>query len=188
MTPERITSLTIGIAAPGERFDGNPLRDSDWTDVARAMGKAQPEAADLLRGLYLHDARAMRRVFGRLRDGYKLAGVPSKLADECARLTVGAFLAMRPCEHCDGSGMVRLPHRMSLDIDTGEWVQVEAGYKQCGWCKGDGATHVQASVAWDALHVSRQVWEGLIAGPYAAAYGLLRRWHGLGMSAIMASR
>jgi hypothetical protein len=188
MNPERIVSLTIGIAAPGERMDGTPLKESDWTDVARALGKASPEAADLLRGLYLHDARCMRRVFGRLREGYKLAGVPPKLADECARVTVGAFLAMRPCEHCEGSGLVRLPATMRLDIDTGEWVTVEAGYKQCSWCGGDGATHVQASVAGDALHVSRQVWQGLIAGPYEAAYALLRRWHGLGMSAVMATR
>lgn len=188
MNFEKLSQLTIGVAGFMERVDGQAVKETDWTDVARALGNASPESRDLLRGLYLHDERATRRVFARLAEAYTLAGVPKKLAKEAARVTFGAFLAMRPCEHCEGTGLVKMPRGMRLDIETGEWTAFEGGWKPCGWCKGDGHTHVYPTVARDALHVSMQVWEGLLAEPYDAAYSMLRRWHNNGVSAIIQTR
>jgi len=185
MNFEKLSQLTIGVSGFTERVSGTAFKDSDWTDMARAIGNAAPESADLLRGLYLHDERATRRVFSRLAEAYTLAGVPKKLARECARVTFGAFLAMRPCEHCDGKGMIKMPGGMRLDIETGEWTEHKGGWKKCAWCRGDGATHVPAMVAMEALHVSGQVWEGLLEVPYDAIYALLRRWHNNGVAAII---
>jgi hypothetical protein len=184
---ERLSSLTIGVSGFNERVDGTTVKTTDWTDVAQALGQCTKEQADLLRAIYLHDTPAARRVVERLARRTCRIEHAGLLSRDLAFSTLRAFSAMRPCEHCEGKGRVKMPDGMRLNIETGEWTPYKGGWKECSWCRGDGYTHVKPAEVQKLMHVSDQVWELLLARPFADAYEQLRKWHKDGEATISAA-
>lgn len=187
MNFEQLASLTIGVSGFAERVSGTPVRGTDWTDMTKALGKCTREQANLLRAIYLHDVVAMRRVVEKLASKTCRIEHAGLLSRDLAYSTLRAFAAMRPCEHCEGHGRVRMPSGMRLDIETGEWVSFEGGWKSCSWCRGDGYTHVKPDEVRKLMHVSEPVWEALLAQPFVEAYEQLRKWHKDGEAIISAA-
>lgn len=177
MNFEKLAGMAIGVSGFAERVDGTPAGQTDWTDMAQALGKCTKEQEDMLRAIYLDDVQSMRRVVERLARKACRIEHAGRLSRDLAFSTLRAFSAMRPCEHCEGRGKVRMPDGMRLDLETGEWTPVKGGWKNCSWCKADGYTHVKPDDVRRLMHVSEQVWELLLAQPFTEAYEQLRKWH-----------
>lgn len=184
---ERLASLTIGVSGFVERVGGSPVHDTDWTDMAQALGKCKKEERDLLRAIYLHDTPAMRAVVERLARTTCRIEHAGLLSRDLAFTTLRAFAAMRPCEHCEGLGRVRIPPSMLLNIETGEWTPQKGGWLDCSWCRADGYTHIKPVAVREMMGVSEQVWELLLAQAFTESYELLRKWHKGGQDTISAS-
>ena len=184
MNFERLSGLTTGVSGFTERVSGTPMKESDWTDIAQAIGKCTPEQAALLRAIYLHDVSATRSVVETLAAGKACIRASALLSRDLAFSTLRAFAAMRPCEHCQGEGRVRMQPSMQLDMDSGEWIAVKGGWKDCSWCRADGYTHIHPLEVQRMLGVSLQVWDMLLAQPFAEAYEQLREWHKNGQRII----
>lgn len=187
MNFEKLAGMAIGVSGFVERVAGTPVKETDWTDMAQALGKCKPDEADLLRAIYLNEVKAMRRVVDRLRQGPARIDHAWRLSRDLAFCTLRAFAAMRPCEHCEGEGRVRMPGGMRLNLDTGEWVSIVPGWKGCSWCRADGYTHVKPDAVREMMGVSVQVWEMLLAQPFTESYEQVREWHKAGRETITAS-
>lgn len=170
---ERLPELSIGVSGFDPRVDGNPLRGVGWPEIAAALGSVPAEGADLMRAIYLHDEGAMRRTLQRLK--YEL-GLPEGLGSSLAESTLRAFLAMRPCVHCKGSGKVRIQGYDRLKED-GTWVKTKTRWVKCETCDGDGFDHINTSAVQLMMQVSAEVWDALLAEPFRGAYEALRSWH-----------
>lgn len=177
MNFEGISQLTVGVSGFVERVAGTPLKETDWTDMARALSNCTREQGNLLRSIYLHDAKATLKVVEQLAAKTCRIEHAGKLSRDLAFTVLRAYAAMRPCEHCEGLGRVRLPASMLLDIETGEWTPQKGGWKGCTWCKEDGFTHVRADEVRKMMGVSETVWAILLAQPFSEAYEMLRKWH-----------
>jgi hypothetical protein len=174
---DRLTDLTIRAASMEPRVDGNPVRGVGWLETAAAMGKMKPEASDVVRALYLHDAPSLRRVLARLvvRLSGK-AGLSAAMQHALAAASFQALVALRPCAHCDGLGRLHTPEIVELD-DTGDWLITPAVDVPCVECEGEGLDHVDASAVRDMLGVGVDVWELLVGEPFRECYRDLRHLH-----------
>ncbi|NUX58684.1 hypothetical protein [Paraburkholderia youngii] len=184
---DRLTDLAAPIANLEPRVDGTPLRSLGWIEVAAALAKLTDAGADLLRAVYLDDAGALARTLGRLKVSFSgTPGLSVDMREALAVATLQAYIAMRPCQHCNGRGFVHTPATQEMD-DAGEWSSVPAFDTECGHCHGQGMDHIELGSVQLLLGVSEPVWEALLREPFQLAYRELRHTHEQA-SAILARR
>lgn len=162
---ERLTELGIRAASMEPRVDGTPLRGLGWLEIAAAMASVPGEASDLLRAAYLCDRHALARTLKRL--AVRVSGsaaVSAEMASALAVTAMQAFMSMRTCGTCDGSG------RLSGHV--------------CPSCGGAKVDHLPASAVRTMLEVSEPVWEALLAEPFGELYRELLVWHETGRAVL----
>jgi hypothetical protein len=175
-TYERIIDLAMPITSFEPRMDGTPLQGLGWLEVAAALAHVPAPGADLLRALYLDDARALRRTLRRLR--VSLSGNPalsSAMAEALALASVQAFAMQRPCQVCNGFGSIPVAAHDEMDED-GTWTHHEKCVVECYRCEGEGLDYIDLGVVQSMLRVGPQVWEKLVAIPFLDCYEQLRQW------------
>lgn len=173
---ESLPQLAAKVGRLSERVDGNPIREDGWEELSGLLGKVSPEAADLARGLYLLDANAMRRTRDRLCSHRSLCSMPERFRDSLVMETLHAFAAMRPCRFCKGTGRIRHSASNILD-ESGQWLHRKGRWEPCEGCDGDGYDRLSGTYVQLAMKANVEVWERLLAQPFADLYRCLHEWH-----------
>lgn len=174
---DRLTDLTIRAASLEPRVDGTPVRGVGWLETAALMGKLPTAGANVLRALYLHDARALRHTLDML--VVRLSGRPGlsiSMQHAIAAASFQALVAMRPCEACGGHGFLHIAESEEMD-EHGVWVTTPASNDGCDVCAGEGLSHVDANAVRDMLEVGRDTWDLLVGEPFRDCYRELRHLH-----------
>lgn len=173
---DRIVELAAPVASLEPRVDGTPLRELGWVEVAAAMARLSSAEADLMRALYLGDTRALRRCLSRLVVSFCGSPMSEDMRAAVAVVTMQAFSAQRPCEHCNGHGYVYREACEEMN-EQGEWTETAAGLEECGHCEATGIDYVSLGSVRELLDVSAEVFDALIQAPFLEAYRTVRGWH-----------